>query len=120
MKKTNPQGNWKQAKEIAKQLAVRAKVAQDLEVDRAKNYQAMKDLTLELYKSLPAYDALYTDSPLSPLRLRFALNAFSKRIGMEGVKNIFVSPLDIKDFTHVVDEAIAWALKFEKENEKAT
>jgi hypothetical protein len=115
----NEKGDWAKAKKIADELIVRAKVQAELESDRVKNFLKLTDLALELYKTIPAYDSLFYDSPLAPTKIRFHLNAFAKKLGMSGVKDIVFNVQEIKPFEDYLKDAVKWAFKFQT-NEKAS
>ncbi len=117
MKRVNEKGSWKKAKELGKQLKTVGKELQEIEKTRVEAYKKLVSLSLELYGAIPLYDCLLPDSPLFPTRLRYHLTAYSKKLGMDGIKDILVPETLIKEFSETVDESVKWALKFE--NEKA-
>ncbi len=114
----NEKGDWKETERLIKEITTYAKVVEDLASDLVKADKKLSELTLEAYKIAPKTDCLFYDSPLSPAKQTFHLKLFLKKLGWNGVRDVFMNDLEIQPFTKQMKDACRWLVKF-KENEKA-
>lgn len=118
MKRKHEKGDWKKTEELLDKIKVYADVLQGLERDRVEAYKELQKLILEAYNTAPEVDCLFYDSPLSPVRILYLLKAYGKKLGYDGITDIFTPEVDIKEFKKGIEEGCNWLLKFKK-NEKA-
>ena len=118
MKRKHDKGSWDKTEKLLKDIKVFAEVLEGLEKDRIEAYKKLQALILEAYNTAPGVDCLFYDSPLAPNRVLYLLKAFGKKLGFDGITDIFTPSIEIKDFKKGIEEGCDWLLKFKK-NEKA-
>ncbi len=103
---------WRETKKLAEEISDLAK-----EVEKAADVLGPKlnllnhKLTLA-YQACPKKDTTMMNSPMAKPKINFALKRYLFKRGVM-VDGVFERNLDaIKHFTHFVDEALLWLLKF--------
>lgn len=75
--------------------------------------------TLQAYKKMPQTDAMFSDSPLSPMRTLGALRQNMAKLGWKWAAGLPYGPENVKTFLSVVEEAITWGQRILKDKERA-
>lgn len=108
----NPQGDWKKAEKLAKEIMTYAQVVDGLAVDLVKADRHLRQLQLEAYQAAKAVDSLFYDSPVSPARQTMHLKMYLKKLGWDGIRDLHTPSVSIEAFTKNMVEATRWLLKF--------
>jgi hypothetical protein len=109
---------WAKIDETIKQIRMTARKVEELEKQKVEAYQALRKLILDAYQAIPQADCLFFDCPLSPQRVLYAHKAYQKKLGYEGITDVFKPEVEIPEFSKVIDDGCLWLMKFKK-NEKA-
>jgi hypothetical protein len=110
----NKDGDWSKVEKTVKEIITYAQVVDDLTNDLMKADQKLKELMLEAYRSAPTVDCLFYDSPIAPNKQTLNLKLYLRKLGWDGIRDVYVDPTRIPTFADVTKEACRWLLKFKK------
>lgn len=114
----NSDGDWEKIKKLQKEICNSAETLEQLVKDLVAEDKKLKALQLEAYKLAPAVDCLFYDSPMSPAKQTFHLKAYFKKMGWDGIRDVFVPTVGIDDFSKVIKDGCSWLVKFKSETIK--
>ncbi len=123
MIRENAQGDWAKADKLAKEYVIQSKVAEDLIKDLVVTLTKMEDISVKAFAVVPAYDALFLDSPLGHQKLWHSVECQFKKLGYAPLsRGIFTPTIQLRNLSDVAEDACKWLLKLKttvKKNEKA-
>lgn len=108
----NPKGDWLKLEKTLKEADNYTRVIEELADDLMKAHKKLTELKLEAFNLCPETDALYLESPVSPYQQTLHLKLYLKKLGWDGIRDIYVATASIRNFTDYTKEALSWLLKF--------
>ncbi len=84
-----------------------------------KDWAEFEGMTLRAYKKMPANDAMFSDSPLSPMRMQTAFRQHLAKFGWKWAAGLPWGPDSVRPFLAVVTEACTWGTRILKDKERA-
>jgi hypothetical protein len=108
----NDKGDWKRVEEKVKEAKILADVLEGLLKDVVKADAKLREALLDAYRVAPEVDCHYMDSPIAPSRQVYALKAYLKKLGWDGIRDMHTLSVNIQDFSAAMKEASSWLLKF--------
>ena len=108
----NPQGNWAEVEKRCKSINSLAALVQSLTEDLIKANNKLEREILEAYELAPLKDSLYYDCPIGPAKQTLYLRMFLKKLGWDGIRDVWVEPVAIQEFAKHIKEGTRWLLKF--------
>lgn len=121
--------SWKEVHRILKLMRFKIKEVQTQAIFITKTMDEIVAYSKELYQAIPKHDGtLFSLSPIATgaiienlLNQIFKYENPRERIFTSRIKRTFVDLSKVEDFTVTMDQALAWATKFEKQElEKIT
>jgi hypothetical protein len=73
---------------------------------------------LKAYKKMPKTDAMFSESPLSPMRFHAAMRANFAKLGWSWAAGLPWGPDKVKRFIDVVEESCKWGDRIVKDDER--
>lgn len=113
----NETGDWKKMDPLVKEILTYGKVIDDLARDLVTADRKLRELMQQAYKTAPRVDSLFIDSPAGPQRQTYALKAYLKKLGWDGVRDVITPTIAIDEFQKAVKDGVTWLLKFRNEKE---
>lgn len=112
----NKDGDWNKLEKLVKEISL---LSRDVERDftgAVKKIHALRELTMQAYKTTPKLDALLMDSPLSNRRQILYLQQLFKKLELEGPSNEKTDHLP--SFSEKIKEGCLWLLKFKPDDKE--
>ena len=108
--------SWEESEKYVKEALKWAAVIEGLCRDITTATQKMYDAWFEAYKRAPLIDCSFGDSPIGPVKQRYHIRAFLKKLGWTCVsaQDVIKPIVMIPDLSVVMKEVSAWVLKGKK------
>lgn len=113
----NKDGDWKKLESLTKEIIETATSIQNQAQGLVRADAKLRALQLEAYQLAPKVDCLFYDSPVSPSRQTLYLKMHLKRIGWDGVRDVFINEMLQVNFVSMIKDSCQWLLKFKNDPE---
>lgn len=101
--------SWDEAEACARIATAKAKEVQHAMENLFKVWSEFEGATLKAFKKMPAPDAMFSDGPLSPLRMQMALRQNMAKLGWTWAAGLPWGPDKVKTFFTFAEEALTWS-----------
>ncbi len=111
--------SWEEHAQALKIVRLKAKELQHALDTMVRAWTEFEALTLKAYKKMPETDAMFSDSPLSPMRMHNAFRQNMAKLGWKWAAGLPWGPDVVKQFYDVVNEACSWGERIVHDKERA-
>ncbi len=84
-----------------------------------KAWSEFEAASLKAYKKMPQNDAMFSDSPFSPMRMQNAFRQNLAKLGWRWAAGLPWGPDVVKPFFEIVDQACTWGQRIVHDQERA-
>lgn len=111
--------SWDEHETLCRMVRAKADEIQSDMEDLFHKFTEFEGMTLKAYKKMPRSDAMFSDSPLSPLRMQSSFRQNLAKLGWRWAAGLPFGPEKVRDFKEVVAEACTWGMRILKDEQKA-
>lgn len=111
--------SWDEYESACKAIKICAKDIQNKLDSLFRDWAAFEAAALQAYKKMPQADAMFSDSPLSSVRMLHAFRQNMAKLGWKWASALPYGPDNVKTFLTIVEEAITWGQRIIRDNERA-
>lgn len=111
--------SWEEYDFACKRLLEKAKNMQGKLESMVKDWADLEAEALQAYKKMPNTDAMFSDSPLSHLRLQNSFRQNLAKLGWRWAMGLPWGPDVVKPFFDVVKDACTWGERIVKDQQRA-
>ena len=117
--KAPEQKSWPEYAAACKLIKAKAMDLQKRLESMVKEWAEFEAATLQAYKKMPISDAMFSDSPLSPMRMSSAFRQNMAKLGWKWAAGLAWGPESVRKFYDIVDEACTWGERIIHDKERA-
>lgn len=103
---------YEAASRIVKNKAIELQKKMEILV---KEWAEFEGATVTVYKRMPITDTLFSDSPISPLRMLNAFRQNMAKLGWKWAAGLPWGPENVRNFSDIVSEACTWGERILKD-----
>lgn len=107
--------SWDEYESACRLVKTKSKVIQEKLESLVKEWAEFEHATLKAYKKMPTTDAMFSDSPLSPLRMQNAFRQNLAKLGWKWAAGLPWGPDNVRNFYDVAAEACTWGERILKD-----
>ncbi len=111
--------SWEEHFLAIKIVRAKAKDMQSKLEALVKEWTEFEGETLRAYKKMPQNDAMFPDSPFSPMRMQNAFRQNLAKLGWKWASGLPWGPDNVRRFYDVVNEACTWGERIIQDKERA-
>ena len=111
--------SWEEHELALRTVRQKAKELQAKIIGIVKEWSEFEGATLKAYKKMPQNDAMFADSPFSPMRMQNAFRQNLAKLGWKWAAGLPWGPDPIRAFYDIVNEACTWGERIVADAERA-